>query len=34
MGNEEFARSCWVGAGRVEVDDEGDSEVWVWDWAV
>ena len=34
MGSEELARSCWVGAGSVEVDEEGDGEDWVWDWAV
>ena len=33
MGNEEVARSCWVSAGSVEVDEEGDGGVWV-DWAV
>lgn len=34
MGNEEFARSCWVGAGSVEVEEEGDGGDWTKDWAV
>lgn len=29
IDKEEFARSCWVGAGSVEVDEEGDGGGWV-----
>lgn len=34
MDREEFARSCWGGAGSVEVDEAGDGGDCVWDCAV